>query len=261
MFGKNTDGADRKVVILDELEDVECLEGDTVTFRCRISPSDYAGAKWYLDETLLYTNELNEIQVLSGGFHTLTFKQLARKDTGTISFAAGDKRSYASLLVRERRPTICKSLEDCEAIEGGGLILSCVTSKPCHILWYKDGCLMWNSSRYFTSRLGCEARLTIREVCQTDAGVYECSAGSVTTRAAVTVKGTNRHLFVTCLLWVEHFCSSSHFTKNIIFLVFTACFTSITSSCKYKRSSAVLSSSPGEIQMHATCNNLLCTDI
>ncbi|XP_026016073.1 obscurin isoform X7 [Astatotilapia calliptera] len=178
----------QKVVILDELEDVECLEGDTVTFRCRISPSDYAGAKWYLDETLLYTNELNEIQVLSGGFHTLTFKQLARKDTGTISFAAGDKRSYASLLVRERRPTICKSLEDCEAIEGGGLILSCVTSKPCHILWYKDGCLMWNSSRYFTSRLGCEARLTIREVCKTDAGVYECSAGSVTTRAAVAVK-------------------------------------------------------------------------
>ncbi|XP_030583398.1 obscurin [Archocentrus centrarchus] len=178
----------QKVLILDELEDVECLEGETVTFRCQISPSDYTGAKWYLDETLLYTNELNEIQVLSGGFHTLTFKQLARKDTGTISFAAGDKRSYASLLVRERRPTICKALEDCEAIEGGGLILSCVTSKPCHILWYKDGCLMWNSSRYFTSRLGCEARLTIREVCKTDAGVYECSAGSVTTRAAVTVK-------------------------------------------------------------------------
>lgn len=88
------------MLILDELEDVECLEGDTVTFRCRICPSDYAGVKWYLDETLLYTNELNEIQMLPGGYHTLTFRQLARKDTGTISFAAGDKRSYASLLVR-----------------------------------------------------------------------------------------------------------------------------------------------------------------
>ncbi|XP_042369826.1 obscurin [Plectropomus leopardus] len=178
----------QKVLILDELEDVECLEDDTVTFRCRICPSDYVGVKWYLDETLLYTNELNEIQMVPGGYHTLTFRQLARKDTGTISFAAGDKRSYASLLVRERRPTIIKALEDCEAIEGGGLILSCVASKPCHILWYKDGCLMWNSSRYFASRNGCEARLMIREVCNNDAGVYECSAGSVTTRAVVTVK-------------------------------------------------------------------------
>ncbi|KAM4629824.1 obscurin [Polymixia lowei] len=178
----------QKVLILDELEDVECLEGDTVMFRCRICPSDYTGVKWYLDETLLYTNALNEIQATQGGFHTLTFRQLARKDTGTISFEAGDKRSYASLLVRERRPTIIKALEDCEAIEGGGLVLSCVTSKPCHILWYKDGCLMWNSSKYFASRSGCEARLTIREVCNSDAGVYECSAGSVTTRAVVTVK-------------------------------------------------------------------------
>ena len=88
------------MIILDELEDVECLEGDTVTFRCRICPSDYVGVKWYLDETLLYTNQLNEIQMVPGGYHTLTFRQLARKDTGTISFSAGDKRSYASLLVR-----------------------------------------------------------------------------------------------------------------------------------------------------------------
>lgn len=90
----------QKVLIVDELEDVECLEGDTVTFRCRICPSDYIGVKWYLDETLLYTNDLNEIQMVPGGYHTLTFKELARKDTGTISFLAGDKRSYASLLVR-----------------------------------------------------------------------------------------------------------------------------------------------------------------
>ena len=89
----------------------------------------------------------------------------------------------------ERRPTIIKSLEDCEAVEGGGLTLCCVTSKPCHILWYKDGCQMWNSSRYFAVRSGCEARMTIREVSGGDGGVYECSAGSVTTRAVVRVKG------------------------------------------------------------------------
>ncbi|GAA6091334.1 obscurin, partial [Tachysurus ichikawai] len=178
----------QKVLILDELEDVECLEGDSATFKCRICPSDFTEVKWYLDETLLYTNDLNDIQKIHGGYHTLTIKQLARKDTGTISFEAGDKRSYASLLVRERRPTIIKPLEDIEAIEGGSLNLACKTSKPCHILWYKDGCLMWNSSSYFMTRSGNEARLTIREVKDTDAGVYECNAGSVSTKATVTVK-------------------------------------------------------------------------
>lgn len=92
--------------ILDELEDVECLEGDTATFKCRICPNNFTEVKWYLDETLLYTNDLNEIQMISGGYHTLTIKQLARKDTGTISFEAGDKRSYASLLVRGRAGNI-----------------------------------------------------------------------------------------------------------------------------------------------------------
>ncbi|XP_043103008.1 obscurin [Puntigrus tetrazona] len=178
----------QKVVIVDELEDKECLEGDTIIFQCRICPSDYTDVKWYLDETLLYTNDLNEIKMIPGGYHTLIFKQLARKDTGTISFEAGDKRSYASLLVRERRPTITKALEDTEAIEGGSLVLLCKTSKPCHIVWYKDGCLIWNSSKYLASRSGNEARLAIRDVKDSDAGVYECDAGSVITKATVTVK-------------------------------------------------------------------------
>ncbi|XP_016431454.1 obscurin-like [Sinocyclocheilus rhinocerous] len=178
----------QKVVIVDELEDKECLEGDTITFKCRICPSDYIDAKWYLDETLLYTNDLNEIKMIPGGYHTLTFKQLECKDTGTISFEAGDKRSYASLLVRERRPTITKALEDTEAIEGGSLVLLCKTSKPCHIVWYKDGCLIWNSSKYLVRRSGNEARLAIHDVKDSDAGVYECDAGSVSTKATVTVK-------------------------------------------------------------------------
>ncbi|XP_073724075.1 obscurin [Misgurnus anguillicaudatus] len=178
----------QKVIILDELEDKECLEGDTVVFKCRICPSDYIDVKWYLDETLLYTNDLNEIMMMHSGYHTLTFKQLARKDTGTISFEAGDKRSYASLLVRERRPTITKALEDTEAIEGGSVMLLCKTSKPCHIVWYKDNCLIWHSSKYVVTRTGNEARLTIHDVTDSDAGVYECDVRSVSTKATVTVK-------------------------------------------------------------------------
>lgn len=68
-------------------------------------------------------------------------------------------------------------------------MLLCKTSKPCHIVWYKDGCLIWNSSKYLVSRSGHEARLAIRDVKDSDAGVYECDAGSVSSKATLTVKG------------------------------------------------------------------------
>lgn len=89
-----------------------------------------------------------------------------------------------------------KALEDTEAIEGGSLVLLCKTSKPCHIVWNKDGCLIWNSSKYLVCRSGNEARLAIRDVKDSDAGVYECDAGSVSTKATVTVKGISNISFL-----------------------------------------------------------------
>ncbi|KAG9328285.1 hypothetical protein JZ751_015387, partial [Albula glossodonta] len=104
----------KKVIIMEELEDTECLEGDTVVFKCRICPSDYSNIRWYRNSTLLCSDHKNEIHMLPEGCHLLAMKSLARRDSGTICFQAGDKRSYASLLVKERRPTITKELEDYE---------------------------------------------------------------------------------------------------------------------------------------------------
>lgn len=94
----------QKVLITEDLEDVEVLEGDSATFKCRISPADYNNVQWFLDKTPLHTNELNEIQSQKGGYHTLTVKKLSMKDSGSISFEAGDKKTSASLVVKGNSP-------------------------------------------------------------------------------------------------------------------------------------------------------------
>lgn len=87
------------MLIAEDLEDVEVREGSSATFSCRISPADYGPVHWFLDKTPLHPNELNEIEVQSGGYHVLTLRQLALKDSGTIHFEAGDQRASATLRV------------------------------------------------------------------------------------------------------------------------------------------------------------------
>lgn len=90
----------QKVLITEDLEDVTVLEGESAMFKCRISPVDHSKVQWFLDKTPLHTNELNEIQSQPGGYHLLTLKKLSLKDSGVITFEAGDKKTSASLVVK-----------------------------------------------------------------------------------------------------------------------------------------------------------------
>lgn len=101
----------QKVQITEEPSDIECFEGDVATFTCRISPGDYVGVQWYLDKTPLHNNDLSEIQAFPGGYHTLTVKKLAQKDSGTISVVAGDKTAYTSLMVKGNHAFLCLALQ------------------------------------------------------------------------------------------------------------------------------------------------------
>uniref|UniRef100_H3A8L3 Obscurin, cytoskeletal calmodulin and titin-interacting RhoGEF n=1 Tax=Latimeria chalumnae TaxID=7897 RepID=H3A8L3_LATCH len=178
----------QKVLITEDLEDMEVLEGDSATFTCRISPASYSNIKWFLDKTPLHTNELNEIQSQEGGYHMLTVKQLSLKDSGTIRLEAGDKTTSASLVVRERPAVIVKKLSDVTVTEGEEIVLCCETSKPdSPVRWYKDGKAIKSLAKYKTSRAGAEAKLLIRNAERKDNGRYECEMGECRTGAVVTV--------------------------------------------------------------------------
>ena len=91
--------AGQKVRVIEDLEDTAVQEGSSAKFCCRIAPADYGPVHWFLDKTPLHSNELNEITVQPGGYHVLTLRQLALKDSGTVYFGAGDQRTSAALRV------------------------------------------------------------------------------------------------------------------------------------------------------------------
>lgn len=88
------------MVILETLQDVNCFEGESATFVCRVSSADAPHVQWCLDDTPLQSSPFNDIQVLEGGFHSLTLRELTSRDSGTISVVAGDHKVYASLVVK-----------------------------------------------------------------------------------------------------------------------------------------------------------------
>ncbi|GAB0185061.1 obscurin [Grus japonensis] len=179
----------QKVLITEDLEDVTVLEGESAMFKCRISPVDYSKVQWFLDKTPLHTNELNEIQSQPGGYHLLTLKKLSLKDSGVITFEAGDKKTSASLVVKEKPCIFTKELADTEVTEGEDVILHCETSKSdSPVKWCKDGKSLRNSSKYNISRSGFEAKLVIHRAEERDSGRYECEAGAAKSSAVITVK-------------------------------------------------------------------------
>ncbi|XP_064495791.1 obscurin [Pseudopipra pipra] len=178
----------QKVLITEDLEDVTVLEGESATFKCRISPVDCSKVQWFLDKTPLHTNELNEIQSQPGGYHLLTLRKLSLKDSGVITFEAGDKKTSASLVVKEKPLLFKQELQNEEAKEGKQVKLTCELSKPgAPVKWMKGDTVLHASEKYEFKQHGTVAELIIRDLKPTDAGEYTCSSGELKTTARVKV--------------------------------------------------------------------------
>ncbi|KAM4869524.1 LOW QUALITY PROTEIN: obscurin-like [Urocitellus parryii] len=178
----------QRVLITEELQDMEVYKGSSATFCCRVAPADHRPVRWFLDETPLHANELNEIVVQPGGYHVLTLRQLALKDSGTIYFEEGDQRTSATLRVTEKPSIFSQELSDATVTEGEDLTLTCETTAPdTPMHWTKDG-KMLPSARCQLSYEGCCAQLVITGATQQDGGRYKCEAGGAWSSSIVRVQ-------------------------------------------------------------------------
>ncbi|XP_033053402.1 obscurin isoform X40 [Trachypithecus francoisi] len=178
----------RRVHIIEDLEDMDVQEGSSATFRCRISPANYEPVHWFLDKTPLHTNELNEIEAQPGGYHVLTLRQLALKDSGIIYFEAGDQRASAALRVTGKPSVFSRELTDATITEGEDLTLVCETSAcDSPVCWTKDGKTLRGSARYQLSHEGHRAQLVITGATLQDSGRYKCETRGACSSSIVRV--------------------------------------------------------------------------
>ncbi|XP_062424696.1 obscurin isoform X3 [Rhea pennata] len=178
----------QKVLITEDLEDVSVLEGESAMFKCRISPVEYSKVQWFLDKTPLHTNELNEIQSQPGGYHLLTLKKLSLKDSGVITFEAGDTKTSANLVVKALPVLFKQTLEDTEKEEGKTVSLRCEVTKPdAPVVWKKGGDTLQAGAKYEMKQKGTVAELVIHNAEAEDAGRYTCDTGDQQTTAEVKI--------------------------------------------------------------------------
>lgn len=90
----------KEVFIVCGLKTTDVFVGEWATFSCQLSGRAPGKVQWWLDGNLLENSPSSEIELNQNFIHTLTLKNLATDDSGTVTFKAGNLTSTAKLLVK-----------------------------------------------------------------------------------------------------------------------------------------------------------------
>lgn len=90
----------KEVLIVCGLKTTDVFVGEWATFSCQLSGRAPGKVQWWLDGTRLENSAFTEIGLSQGHIYTLTLKNLAPDDSGTVMFKAGSLTSAAKLLVK-----------------------------------------------------------------------------------------------------------------------------------------------------------------
>ncbi|XP_075172031.1 obscurin isoform X19 [Anomaloglossus baeobatrachus] len=180
----------RNVKVLKPLTNVEVEEESCAAFSCELSHEDEE-VEWFLNDTLLYTNNYNDIKKISG-CHSLTLKQVAAQDSGTVTLKTQKLTLSAELKVIEKPAVFMKSLDDAVGEERGTVTLKCEVSKPkVTAVWKKNDQVLPQGDKYQQVQAGKSVSLTIHHLNKADAGLYTCDIGTDVAKSKVGVQELN----------------------------------------------------------------------
>ncbi|KAM4605629.1 obscurin [Polymixia lowei] len=179
----------KEVFILSGLTTVDVFVGEWAAFSCQLSARAAGEVQWWLDGTLLEHSPFSEIGLCPGHVHTLTLKNLAPDDSGTVTFKAGSAVSTAKLLVKDPTVEVVSEMEDLRVVEDQPAEFICQYSRPVKAQWRKDGRpLQPDGQRVVVEQDWNVARLYISHVSTEDRGTYACEAEGTCVVASLHVE-------------------------------------------------------------------------
>ncbi|XP_077363922.1 obscurin [Festucalex cinctus] len=179
----------KEVYILCGLKTVDVFVGEWATFSCQLSGEAPGKVQWWLDGNLLKSSPVSEIGLSEGHIHTLTFKNLATDDSGTVMFKAGSLTSSAKLLVKDPTVEVVNDMEDLRVVENQPAEFICQFSRPVKAEWKRDGQpLQPDGRRVVVEQDWTVSRLYISRVCAGDRGAYSCEAEGTRVVASLHVE-------------------------------------------------------------------------
>ncbi|XP_058481105.1 obscurin [Solea solea] len=180
----------KEVYIVSGLKTTDVFVGEWATFSCQLSGRAPGKVYWWLDGTLLENSPLSEIGMSQGHIYTLTLKNLATDDSGTVTFKTDNLSSTAKLLVKDPTVEVVSEMEDLCVVENQPAEFICQYSRPVRAQWKKDGQpLQPDGRRVVVEQDWNVARLYISCVSAEDRGTYSCEAEGTCVFASLNVEG------------------------------------------------------------------------
>uniref|UniRef100_A0A8D2LG54 Myosin light chain kinase, smooth muscle n=1 Tax=Varanus komodoensis TaxID=61221 RepID=A0A8D2LG54_VARKO len=193
----------------------EALEGEEVTFRCKVSGKPKATVEWFKEGSPVEAGDGVQIYE-ENGVHCFVLKKTNLENSGSYCCTASNTQGQAStrwiLTVKKKKsrnrlesappapasktfpPIFLKGLTDLKVMDGSQVIMTVEVSAnpPPEIIWLHNGKEIQETEDFHFEKKGNEYSLYIQEVFPEDTGKYTCEAwndlGEIQTEATLTVQ-------------------------------------------------------------------------